>query len=270
MGDFIDVEQLYDLAMTYSVKLLQALLLLIIGLIIIKRLTSFLRKRFERRKLDPSVRSFLLPGISLSLKILLGISIATMLGAEMTSFVAIIGSIGFAVGLALQGSLANFAGGLLILVLKPYKVGDYIETKDHSGTVNEIQIFYTTLDTPDNKRVIIPNKELSNSSLINYSINKTRRVDFKFGISYDDDIKLVKDILNNIVSSHSLIIQEPEPKIVIGEHGDNAIIFYVRVWCKREDYWTIFYELQERVKLDFDQNNINIPYPQMDVHVSNS
>jgi len=161
-------------------------------------------------------------------------SIASMLGGEMTSFIAVLGAATLAVGFALQGSLANFAGGVLILLLKPFKVGDYIEAAGFGGTVKEIQIFYSILDTPDNKRIIIPNANLSNSSTINYSVNPNRRIDF-----------------------------------VLGEHGDNALIVYFRVWCKMEDYWSLYWETLEKIKAEFDKEGINIPYPQLDVHMIN-
>nr|WP_241422425.1 mechanosensitive ion channel domain-containing protein [Candidatus Contubernalis alkalaceticus] len=225
--------------------------------------------KLEKANIDPSLQPFLVSVSKTVLQILLVISVASMLGAEMTSFIAVLGAASFAVGLALQGNLANFAGGVLILLLKPFKVGDYIEAVGYSGTVKEIQIFYTILDTPDNKRIIIPNSNLSNNGTTNYSINPTRRVDFTFGVGYQNDISKVRSILQKIAEEHPMVFDDPPPQIVLGEHGDSAIVIYFRVWCNKEDYWTIYFEVLEKAKLEFDREGINIPYPQMDVHMIN-
>ncbi|MTI71113.1 MAG: mechanosensitive ion channel [Firmicutes bacterium] len=260
---------LNDLIISYGGKIILSIVVLILGLSIIKRIVKLVSNRFEKVGFDKSLRSFLLSLIKVSLQILLVITIASMLGVEMTSFIAIIGSAGLAVGLALQGSLSNFAGGVLILILKPFKAGDYIEASGHAGTVEEIQVFYTILNTPDNKRIIIPNANLSNSSTINYTANQKRRIDFTFSAGYDDDIKKVKAILNEIAKNHPLILDTPKPQVVLGEHGASSVNFYLRAWCETENYWNIYFELLEKVKLEFDKEGINIPYPQMDVHLNN-
>ncbi len=262
-----DFQQLYGLIIAYGGKILQSIIVFLIGRFLIKREVAITEMVFERENIDKSLHKFLLSLIKVALQILLIVTIAAMLGAEMTSFVAIIGSAGLAVGLALQGSLSNFAGGVLILILRPFKVGDYIEAAGHSGTVDEIQLFYTILKTPDNKNIIIPNSTLSNSSTVNYSANSTRRVDFKFGVGYEDDIFKVKDTLNRIANNHPLVLKDPAYQIGLSEHGDSSVNFILRVWCKSEDYWTIYFDVMEKVKVEFDKEGINIPYPQMDVHM---
>ncbi len=258
---------LHDLIIAYAGKIFLALLILLVGLLLIKKLSSFISALLLKSNKEASLNSFLTSLIKIVLQIILILTVASTLGLEITTIVALLASVAFAVGLALQGSLANFAGGVLILFLKPFKVGDYIEASGHAGTVTEIQIFYTILHTPDNKKIIIPNGKLSNDSAINYSANDTRRVDFKFGVGYGDDIRKVKSVLGKLAEEHELIFQDPAPQIVMGEHGDSAIIFFLRVWCKTENYWTIYFDLLEKVKIRFDEEGINIPYPQMDIHL---
>lgn len=267
MLDNFNKDYLSNLLISYGEKLIISIIVLIIGIKVIKHLEKMIYKALKSSKIDRSLESFLLSITKISLKILLFITIASMLGVEMTSFVAIIGSAGLTVGLALQGSLSNFAGGVLILLLKPFKVGDFVEAAGHAGTVKEIQVFYTVLKTPDNRMITIPNGTLSNSSSINYSAMDTRRVDLTFGVSYEDDINRVKRVLENIAASHELIIKNPKPFIRAAEHGYSSVNFVVRVWCKSEDYWTVHYDLIEIVKIRFDEEGINIPYPHMDVNL---
>lgn len=256
-----------SIIINYSGKVLISIVAYLLGRFAINKISGLLIKVFEQKKVDLSLHKFLLSIIKVALHILLIVTIASMLGAEMTAFIAIIGSAGLAVGLALQGSLSNFAGGILILALKPFKTGDYIEAAGHSGTVEEIQVFYTILNTPDNKKVIIPNSNLSNSSTINYSTNPTRRVDFKFGVGYEDDINKVKEVLNRIAAEHPLILKEPAHQVLLSEFAESAINFSMRVWCNNEDYWTIYWDIMEKVKVAFDNEGINIPFPQMDIHM---
>lgn len=262
-----DFSQIYGLILAYGGKILQSIIVFLIGRFLIGKIIIMTEKLFEKENVDKSLHKFLLSLIKVGLQVLLIVTIAQMLGAEMTSFVAIIGSAGLAVGLALQGSLSNFAGGVLILLLKPFKVGDYIEAAGHSGTVNEIQLFYTILKTPDNKNIIIPNSTVSNGSTVNYSANPTRRVDFKFGVGYEADIFKVKEILNRIANQHELVLKDPVHQVALSEHGDSSINFILRIWCKSEDYWTLYFDVMEKVKMEFDKEEINIPYPQMDVHM---
>jgi len=258
-----------DLLMLYGPKLLLAVATLVIGLWIIKGFLGGLGRRMERSDTDVSLRRFLLSLVGVMLKVMLVISVASMVGIEMTSFIAILGAAGLAVGLALQGSLANFAGGVLILLFKPFKVGDFIDAAGHMGTVREIQIFNTVLTTPDNKTIIIPNGILSNGSMTNYSTEDNRRVDMVFGIGYSDDLKKAKGIIASLLKDDARVLADPEPLIVVSELGDSSVNITVRAWCNKADYWGIFFDTQEKVKLGFDAQGVSIPFPQRDVHVYN-
>lgn len=258
-----------ELIMGYLPQLVLAIITLIIGLWIIKLIVKGLVRMMERRKVDPSLQGFLSSLVRILLKVLLVISIASMIGIKMTSFIAILGAAGLAVGFALQGSLANFAGGVLILLFKPFKVGDFIEAQSYLGTVAAIQIFNTILKTPDNKTIIIPNGAISNSSITNFSTEPTRRVDMTFGIGYGDDIKKAKNVLNQLIQSDTRILKEPAPMIVVSELADSSVNFAVRVWCNAADYWGIYFDMHEKVKLEFDKEDISIPFPQQDVHIHN-
>ena len=187
----------------------------------------------------------------------------------MKSFVAIIGAAGLAVGLALQGTLQNFAGGVIILILRPFKVGDYIEGSGHAGTIKEIQIFNTVMLTPDNKKIIIPNGGLSNASITNYSAQPTRRVDMVFGIGYDDDIKKAKELLETIVTGDERVLKDPIHQIAVSELADSSVNFVVRPWVNAADYWDVYFDMHEKIKLEFDKAGISIPFPQRDVHIYN-
>lgn len=251
----------------YGIKLIGAAAALIIGIWIINLIVSRLASVMNKREVDPSLVPFLKSLLGVTLKLALFISVAGMIGIEMTSFIAILGAAGLAIGLALQGTLQNFAGGVIILLLKPFKVGDFIEAGGHSGTVKEIQIFNTVMLTPDNKVIIIPNGGLANSSLTNYSTMPTRRVNFSFGIGYDDDFEKAKTIIHKLISVDSRIMEEPAPFVRLGEMADSSINITTRVWVKSEDYWDVHFDMLESVKKTFDKEGISIPYPQMDVHL---
>jgi len=267
----IDITQYTDKAvemgMAYAPKLLLAILTLIIGLWVIGIVVRGTEKVMKKRSLDLSLRHFLASFVGVVLKILLVISVISMVGVETTSFVAIMAAAGFAIGMALQGSLGNFAGGVLILIFKPYKVGDFITAQGESGTVNKIEIFNTVLKTPDNKTIIMPNGAVSNGNITNVSTEPTRRVDFTFGIGYDDDIKKAQKILTKIATSQKKALKDPEPFVRVSELADSSVNFAVRVWVKKEDYWDVFFDVTEQVKASFDKDKISIPYPQMDVHM---
>ncbi len=260
-------EKLITMLIEFGPRVLSAVLLLIFGFWLIKMSERFMSRAMARSKIEVSLQKFFISLSGVLLKILLIIVVASMVGIETTSFVALIGAAGLAVGLALQGSLANFAGGVLILMFKPFRVGDFIEGAGNKGTVAAIQVFHTVLITPDNKRVIIPNGELSSSSITNYSAEPTRRVDMVFGIGYDDDLRKAKTLLHRIVDEDERILKEPEPTIAVSELADSSVNFVVRVWCQSQDYWAIFFDMQEKVKLAFDAEGISIPYPQRDVHL---
>lgn len=255
------------MVMNYGPNLILAIATLIIGLWIIKIVVRGFDRGLERSKTDESLRRFLLSLAEIFLKAMLIISVAGMIGIEMTSFVAVLGAAGLAVGLALQGSLANFAGGVLILLFKPYKIGDFIEGAGYAGTVKEVQVFNTILKTPDNKTIIIPNGILSNASITNFSTESTRRVDMTFGIGYSDDLKQAKALLHKLLEQDSRILPDPEPVVAVSELADSSVNFVVRAWCNSADYWGIYFDMHESVKLHFDKAGISIPFPQQDVHV---
>jgi len=256
-----------DMAIVYLPKLLLAIIVLVVGLRIIKLVTRGLDRALNKTKTDQTLHKFLMSLVGILLKVLLFISVASMVGIATTSFVALLGAAGLAIGLALQGSLANFAGGVLILFFKPFKVGDFIEAQGFSGTVSQIQIFSTVLKTPDNKTIIIPNGGLAGGSMINFSSEPTRRIDMTFGIGYGDDIRQAKALLHKIVKEETRILTEPEALVVVTELADSSVNIAVRVWCKKEDYWSIFHAMQEKVKESFDQAGISIPFPQQDIHL---
>jgi small conductance mechanosensitive channel len=220
-----------------------------------------------KRDVDESLRGFLKSLFSILLKIMLIISIASMIGIEMTSFIAILGAAGLAVGLALSGTLQNFAGGVIILLLKPFKVGDFIEAQGYMGTVKQIQIFNTILKTPDNKTIIIPNGGLSTSSMTNFSTEPQRRVDMKFGIGYGDDTDKAKKVIMSLVEADERILKEPEPFVAVSELGDSSVNFVVRVWVNAADYWGVYFDMHNNIYNTFNKEGLNIPFPQMDVHL---
>ncbi len=261
------VDKAIEMAMEYGPQLILAIVVLIVGLWIIKRVVNLTGKALEAGDTDATLSKFLCSMVSIILKALLLISVAGMVGIETTSFIAILGAAGLAVGLALQGSLANFAGGVLILMFRPYKVGDFIQAQGESGTVNAIQIFNTILKTPDNKTIIIPNGAISNGNITNFSTEATRRVDFVFGIGYDDDIAQAKAALQAIFAGDSRVHDDPEPFVMVSELADSSVNITCRVWVDAGDYWGVFFDTIERAKLDFDAQGISIPYPQTDVHL---
>ena len=255
------------MAMTYGPQLILAIVVLIVGLWIIKRVIRLMAAGMERSNTEPTLAKFLCNLSSVGLKALLLISVASMIGIETTSFIAVLGAAGLAVGLALQGSLSNFAGGVLVLMFRPYKVGDFIDAQGVMGTVHEIQIFNTILKTPDNKVIIVPNGAISNGIITNFSMESTRRVDFVFGIGYSDDIGKAKATIERLIKEDSRAMSDPAPQIVVSELADSSVNITTRVWVNAADYWGLFFDLTEKVKLTFDQEGISIPFPQRDVHV---
>jgi len=260
-------DQAVSMAMEFGPPLLLAIVVLVVGLWIINRAVKILGHTMKSRDMEPELSGFLSSLFNMMLKALLLISVAGMVGIETTSFIAILGAAGLAIGLALQGTLANFAGGVLILMFKPYKVGDFIEAQGVSGTVSSIQIFNTVIKTGDNKVIIVPNGSISNGIITNFSKEDTRRVDFVFGIGYDDDIAKAKEVLNRLIEEEPRIMSEPAPLVVVSELADSSVNFTVRTWVKASDYWGVYFGMTERVKLTFDQEGLSIPYPQSDVHM---
>ncbi len=260
-------DQIKGLVIAYGGRVVLALVVLFIGLWVIKRVVKLASKGMHKRDVDESLRPFLRSITSIVLKILLIISVAGMIGVQVTSFIAILGAAGLAIGLALQGSLANFAGGVLILLLKPFIVGDFIDIGSHSGTVREIHIFYTYLTTTQNQEVIIPNGDLSNNAVKNYSYHDTRRMDMTFGIGYGDDIDKAKGILEKLVSSETRFLDDKGHDIFVEALADSSVIIHVRGWLKSSDFWDVTNNLNEKVKKAFDAEGISIPFPQRDIHM---
>ncbi|MBI1185022.1 mechanosensitive ion channel [bacterium] len=246
---------------------LLAIISLLIGLWLINRITKLARKMMHHKHTDPSLIAFLSSMISIGLKVLLLISVAGMVGIQTTSFVAVLGAAGLAVGLALQGTLGNFAGGVLVLLFKPFKVGHLIEAQGHTGWVKDIQIFVTILNTPDNKTIIIPNGAISNGNITNYSTLGKIRVDLVMGISYESDIRKAKAVLLEVMNKHEKVMKDPAPFVGVLGLGDSSVNLAVRPYCTPEDYWTVYFDIYEEGKIALDENNITIPFPQVDVHM---
>jgi len=262
------IEQAQSLVFEYGLNLVYALVTLIVGFWIINAFVRFFKRTMKKQNVDPSLIPFTSSLANVVLKAMLLISVASMVGIQTTSFVAVLGAAGLAVGLALQGSLSNFAGGVLILLFKPFKVGDVIEAQGFLGIVKGIQIFNTVLNTFDNKRIIIPNGAISGGPITNFTAEDIRRVDMEFGIGYGDDIKKAKKVLSDLIAAETRILHEPaEPFLALKELGESSVNFVIRVWAKAEDYWGIYFDMQENVKLTFDKEGISIPFPQRDVHL---
>ena len=261
------IDKAIEMIMEYGPQLVLAIVVLIIGFIIANKLVKISSKLMEKRGTDPSLRPFITGLINVLLKALILISVADMVGIETTSFVAIIGAAGLAVGLALQGTLANFAGGVLILIFKPYKIDDLIEAQGHTGSVKEIQIFVTILLTPENKTVIIPNGAISNGSITNYTKEGKIRVDLTIGIAYNADLKTAKRVLTEVMQNHPKVLKNPAPFVGIAELGDSAVNLAVRPYCEPGDYWDVYFDIYEAGKEILDANNVEIPFPQVDVHL---
>jgi len=259
------VDQAIALVMTYAPKFVLAIVTLVIGLWLINRFVGVLDKKLGAK--DPTLNKFLCGLISIIFKVMLLISVASMIGIATTSFIAVIGAAGLAIGLALQGSLGNFAGGVLILIFKPFKVGDTIEAQGFLGAVAEIQILYTVVNTFDNRRVVIPNGSLSNETLVNVSIYDKRRCDMTFGIHYDDDIDKALAILQRLFDEDERSLKDPEPRICVGSLGDNSVNLMFRPWVATDDLWPYYWDMHKKVKKSFDAEGITIPFPQRDVHV---
>lgn len=264
-----DPAELTSLAITYGIQLASAIATLVIGLWIVSIVVGVVGKIMEKSNTDPSLVGFIRSLVSILLKIMVYITAIGMLGVEMTSFIAILGAAGLAVGMALSGTLQNFAGGVMILLFKPYKVGDFIEAQGYSGSVKEIQIFITVLTTPDNKTVIIPNGPLATGSLINYSAQTTRRVDWTYGIAYGDDLDKAYELLNKFIAEDERILKDPEPFVALSELADSSVNIVVRVWVNAADYWGVHFDMNEKVYKQFERAGLSIPFPQMDLHVHN-
>ena len=263
------IQSLPEKALNLGVRILLAVITLMVGIWITKLLRKIVKKSLQRAKADVGVVQFVDSFIKIALYVMLGFTIAGSFGLDAASIVAVVGSAGVAVDLALQGSLSNIAGGVLILLLKPFKVGDYIreDSKGNEGTVTEIQMFYTKLLTFDGKTVVLPNGTLANTSLVNFTEANFRRLDITVGISYDSDLKKAKEILTGLVNDNKLVLQDKDKVIVVEELSESCVTMGIKCHVKTENYWTLRGELLEDIKLTFDQEGIKIPFPQLDVHM---
>ncbi|WP_068473380.1 mechanosensitive ion channel family protein [Saccharicrinis aurantiacus] len=261
------IEKAYEVILTKGPKVLLALVVLIVGLWIINRLTKVAKNLMINQKVDVSLVGFVSSLVNIGLKVLLLVSVADMIGIQTTSFIAVLGAAGLAIGLALQGTLANFAGGVMILIFKPYKVGDLIQAQGLLGSVKEIHIFVTVLLSPESKTIIIPNGAISNGDITNYTTEGKIRVDMTFGISYESNIKKAKDILLEIMSSHDKVLKDPAPFVGVSELADSSVNLAVRPHAKPQDYWEVYFDIYEKGKIALDEGGITIPFPQVDVHL---
>lgn len=268
LSQFLD--EIIKWSYSKGIKLIIGVVALIIGWKLLNKFHRFLSGIVEKRNPDKTLTSFVGAVVNIASKSLLIVVIMGYVGIETASLAAVIASAGVTLGLSLQGSLSNLAGGVIILMIRPFNVGDYIDAAGFSGTVERIGIFYTVIVSPDNKQIMIPNGSLANASMVNYSSKAFRRVDLTFSASYDADIKEVKGILMNVILGNDKILKNPEPMVAVSEYKDSSVCYIVKVWCENKDYWNIYYDLLERVKTAFDQKGISIPYPQMDVHIKNS
>ncbi len=263
------LQKLLDLVIEYAPRVAGGIALLIVGFIVIRVIKKNLTRVLGKSKLDNALIPFIKGVVSFLLNILLFLSVMPIFGIEMISFSALLASAGLAVGMALSGTLQNFAGGVILLILKPFKPGDFIEAQGYTGIVNEIHIFNTLLTTPDNKVVYIPNGGLSTGSMINYSKEDTRRVDWTFGIAYGDDVKKAKAVLLELCNNDERILNDPPSFVALSKLADSSVNFVVRAWVKTQDYWDVHFDMNEKVYEAFNKAGLNIPFPQMDVHISN-
>jgi len=267
--DWANPEQIQSYVQDYGLPVLFAIIILIVGAWAAKVIKGIVNRMLTRRKLDPIIVGFIANFTYVILMVFVVLAALGKVGVQTTSFVAIIGAAGLAIGLALQGSLANFAAGFLMILFRPFKKGDYIEAGGTAGIVDEIQVFTTILKTPDNRLVIVPNAKIMGDNITNYSAMDRRRLDLTFGVSYTDDIPKVKAVLKQIAESDERVLKEPAPQVLLAELADSSVNFIMRVWVKSSDYWPFNFDTIEKVKLEFDKQGISIPFPQRDVHLFN-
>lgn len=261
------IKQLQAVIAQYGLQIIGAFATLIIGVWIAKILAKYAGKILRKREVDETLSKFLVSLVRIALITFVIISAASQVGIQTASFVAIIGAAGLAIGFALQGSLSNLAAGVMLIIFKPVKVGDYIEGGGSSGSVEAVGIFVTTLVTPDNKVISVPNSTLTSGNITNYSSKDTRRVDMIFGIGYSDDIDKAKKVIEEVLNADTRVLKDPAPMIVVSELGDSSVNFSVRPWVNTADYWGVYFDTTETIKKKFDEQNISIPFPQRDVHM---
>ena len=269
MPESLNIQEFINLyAIPWGINIVMALAIFVIGRRISKILLAVVDKMFNKAGMDPMLVRFVHSILNALLLLFIIIASLDQLGVDTTSFIALIGAAGLAVGLALQGSLQNFAAGVMLIVFRPFKVGDFVDAAGVAGTIETIGIFTTTMKTGDNREIIIPNGSIYNGTITNFSARDTRRVDMVFGIGYDDDIRKAKEIMQSIIDADDRILKEPKPLIAVGELADSSVNFNVRPWVNSGDYWAVLFDLNEKIKLAFDDNGISIPYPQMDLHIN--
>lgn len=261
------LDQAIQLGTVYGLKVIGALAIFIFGRWAAGITRALLRRLLTRQKIDRTIITFTCNLVYTGILAFVVIAALSKLGVQTASFVAVIGAAGLAIGLALQGSLSNFAAGVLMIIFRPFRAGDYIEGGGVAGVVDEINIFTTIMKTPDNKKIIIPNATMMGANIINYTANPTRRVDFTFGVGYQDDLSRVKQVLSELADGDSRILKDPAPVVAVSELADSSVNLVMRVWVKTEDYWDVYFAMTEAVKLRFDAEGISIPYPQQDVHI---
>jgi small conductance mechanosensitive channel len=260
-------EMLIQYGTDYGLKIIGAILIFLIGKWVARRLTNVTQKVMQKAEVDPTLLRFAENLVYMLLMVVVVLAALNTLGVQTTSFVAILGAAGLAIGLALQGTLGNVGSGVLLVMFRPFQVGDFVNAGGEAGSVEAISLFATTLKTPDNKVIIIPNSAVTGGNITNFSAKETRRVDLIFGIGYGDDLKAAKNILREIIDSDKRVLREPEPFLAVSELAESSVNFVMRLWVKREDYWDVHFDTIEKVKLTFDEKGISIPYPQMDVHL---
>ena len=258
---------IYAYLAEYGFKIIGAIVIFIVGRWIAKLLSNLITKALTKAKVDKTLTKFASSLCYIALLIFVIIAAVGILGVPIVQFSVVVGAAGLAIGLALQGSLANFASGVLMLVFKPFKVGDFVEMAGAKGTVKEIQIFNTIINTPDNIRAIIPNAQITGGNILNYSVNGTRRVDLVVGVSYEDDLKKAQEVIGQVLDADDRVLEDPPATVAVSELGDSSVNFVVRPWCKAADYWDVYFDMTAKVKIGLDQNGISIPYPQRDIHM---
>lgn len=267
MLDKIDIQQLIETyVLPWGINIIMALAIFLIGKFVVKMVVRFSKKLMAKAKVDNILVNFIASIINAILLLFVFIAALDQLGVETTSLIALIGAAGLAIGLALQGTLQNLASGVMLIIFRPFNDGDFIEAAGVSGVVEEIGIFTTTMRSGDNREIIIPNGEIFGGTITNFSKRATRRVDMVFGIGYDDDIKKAKELLNKILDEDERVLKDPAPLVAVSELADSSVNFNVRPWCATAEYWNVYFDIHEKVKLTFDAEGISIPYPQMDVH----
>ena len=254
----------------YWLKVVAAIVIFVVGRWLAKVISKLVAKAMTKAKVDETLTSFVTNLCHIALLAFVIIAALKKLEVPMTEFTVVVGAAGLAIGFALQGSLSNFAAGIMLIIFKPFKVGDFVELSGKIGTVNEIQIFNTILNSPDNVRIIIPNGQVTGSNILNFTVNGTRRIDLVVGVSYDDDLKKAQQVIENVILGDARILKEPAYKVAVSELGESSVNFVVRPWVNASDYWNVRFDITEKIKLALDKNDITIPYPQRDVHMKNS